>query len=265
MTRVISIESRSNPRIREFRKLMDRKERRLKGLFLVEGFRMVQEAFKAGMDVKSVVYDLGAQDQLQRYLGSYLAGGAAELIATNPDVIRQLSSTETPQGVVAVVADSRKVTDSGGLIIYLDRLQDPGNVGTIIRSAHAGGAARVILGKGSADPYSEKAMRSSMGSIFHIPVTLDGDEELERLSSEGLPLAVTSLEASESLYSADLTGDMVLVIGNEGNGVRQELMDRATILLRIPMPGNAESLNASIAASVIIFERVRQLCELKKP
>lgn len=264
MTRVISIESKSNPRIRDFRKLMDRKERRLKGLFLVEGFRMVQEAFKAGMDVKSVIYDSGSKDQLQKYLESYLSSEALELIATNPDVIRQLSSTETPQGVVAVVSDSRKVTESRGLIIYLDRLQDPGNVGTIIRSAHAGGAVRVILGKGSADPYSEKAMRSSMGSIFHIPVTIDGDDELLRLASEGIPLAVTSLEASRSIYSADLTGDMILVIGNEGNGVRQELMDRATILLRIPMPGNAESLNASIAASVIIFERVRQLEESRK-
>lgn len=264
MTRVIAIESKSNPRIKEFRKLLDRKERRLKGLFLVEGFRMVQEAFKAGMDVKTVIYDSGSEDQLQRYLGSFLASDGIELISTNPDIIRQLSSTETPQGVVAVVSDSRKATGSRGLVIYLDRLQDPGNVGTIIRSAHAGGAVRVILGKGSADPYSEKALRSSMGSIFHIPVTIDGDDELERLASEGIPLAVTSLEASRSIYSADLTGDMILVIGNEGNGVRQELMDKATILLRIPMPGNAESLNASIAASVIIFERVRQLEESRK-
>lgn len=264
MTRVITIESKSNPKIKEFRKLMDRKERRLRGLFLVEGFRMVQEAFKAGMDVRAVVYDSSEEDQLQRYLGSYLDSEAHELIASNPDVIRLLSSTETPQGVVAVIADSRKVSESKGLIIYLDRLQDPGNVGTIIRSAHAGGASRVILGKGSADPYSEKAMRSSMGSIFHLPVTIDGDDELERLAAEGIPLAVTSLEAKRSIYSADLTGDMILVIGNEGNGVRQELMDRASILLRIPMPGNAESLNASIAASVIIFERVRQLEESMK-
>lgn len=264
MIRIIEIESKSNPRIKEYRKLMDKKERRIKGLFLAEGFRMVQEAFKAGMDVKAVVYDSREGEQLQRYLGSYLNSESLELIASNPEVIRQLSSTETPQGIVAVIADARMVPESTGLIIYLDRLQDPGNVGTIIRSAHAGGASRVILGKGSADPYSEKAMRSSMGSIFHIPVTLDGDEELERLAAEGIPLAVTSLEASRSIYSADLTGDMILVIGNEGNGVRQELMDRATILLRIPMPGNAESLNASIAASVIIFERVRQLEESEK-
>jgi len=261
---VIAIESKSNPRIRELRKLMDRKERRLKGLFLVEGFRMVQEAFRAGMDVMTVVYDKEEEDQLNRYLGSYIPSEGIELIVTNPDVIRSLSSTGTPQGVVAVVADSRKVPESKGLMVYLDRLQDPGNVGTIIRSAHAGGASRVILGKGTADPYSEKAMRSSMGSIFHLPVTLDGDEELEKLASEGIPLAVTSLEADRSIYSVDLTGDMILVIGNEGNGVSPELMDRATILLRIPMPGNAESLNASVAASVIIFERVRQLGESKK-
>lgn len=261
MTKAILIESKSNPRIKELRKLTERKERRLKGLFLVEGFRMVQEAFKAGMDVKTVVCDKEEEGQLQSYLGSYLSSEAVELIMTNPDVIRQLSSTDTPQGVVAVVSYSRKAPESKGLIIYLDRLQDPGNVGTIIRSAHAGGAGWVILGKGSADPYSDKAMRSSMGSIFHIPVTVDGDDELEMLISEGIPLAVTSLEAKRSIYSSDLTGDMVLVIGNEGNGVRQGLIDMATILLRIPMPGSAESLNASIAASVIIFERVRQLEE----
>lgn len=264
MTREIFIESRNNSRIREYKKLKEKKYRIREGKYLVEGFRLLEEAFKAGRHVHAVLYEKGKEKEFNRYLEPYAEN--AEIFVTENDVIRELSSTVHPQGVIGILSiedgssEEISFTDtSTGLLIYLDGLQDPGNLGTIIRSAHASGARGIILGNNTVDPFNDKVIRSSMGSIFYMPIYLQGEKALDQFINAGYQLAVTSLKAQKNLYHEDLTGKMIIAIGNEGSGVSEEIEVRADLLLKIPMPGGAESLNAAVAASIVLFERVRQL------
>lgn len=264
MTNFQLIESRNNARIKTFKKLKEKKHRTKEGQFLVEGFRLLEEAFKAGKTVHTVIYTEDKEDDFSRYIRPYLK--KEEVLLASHEVIMELSSTVHPQGVVAIVSiDDRsgeKIEfsyEDTSLFIYLDGLQDPGNLGTIIRSAHASGAEGILLGRNTVDPFSEKAIRSSMGSIFHVPIYQGGEEMLSRLLGAGYKLAVTSLLARKNLYHEDLTGNLVVAIGNEGSGITEEIEKKAETLLKIPMPGGAESLNAAVAASIVLFERVRQL------
>jgi len=258
------IESRSNPRIRSYKKLKEKKYRMREKLYLVEGFRLLEEAFKAGKKVHAVLYESGKKEEFARYIAPYAE--QTEIIVTENDVIRDLSSTVHPQGVIGVLSLEDASTEevsfqdtSSELLLYLDGLQDPGNLGTIIRSAHAAGAKGIILGKNTVDPYNEKVIRSSMGSIFHLPIYHQGEETLKKFLDAGYQLAVTSLEAERNIFHEDLTGNLIIAIGNEGSGISEEIEERAAVLLGIPMPGGAESLNAAVAASIVLFERVRQL------
>lgn len=263
MSRVLTIDSKSNPRIKEYRKLKDKKHRREQNLFLVEGFRLLEEAFKAGLSVEAVLYDPDKEGDFQRYVQPYLQ--EEEVIKTSRAVLAELSETVHPQGIIAVVKlpPAKELpqtsTPESAMYLYLDGLQDPGNLGTILRSAHAAGAAGVLFGPGTVDPFGDKVVRSAMGSLFHVPLYLSGLDTLETLVSQGYALAVTSLDAKEDLFQADLTGNLIMVIGNEGSGITPAMAKRGDILLKIPMPGGAESLNAAVAASIILFERVRQL------
>lgn len=258
------IESKNNTRIKAFRKLKEKKHRVKEGQFLVEGFRLLEEAFKAGKTVHTVLYTEDKEDDFNRYIRPYLK--KEEVYLASHEVIMELSSTVHPQGVVGIVSiDDRSGEEIAvsyedtSLLLYLDGLQDPGNLGTIIRSAHASGAKGIILGRNTVDPFSEKVIRSSMGSIFHMPIYQNGEEVLLRFIDAGYKLAVTSLLAKKNLYHEDLTGNLIVAIGNEGSGITEEIEKQADMLLKIPMPGGAESLNAAVAASIVLFERVRQL------
>lgn len=258
------IESRNNSRIRILKKLKERKHRMREGLYLVEGFRLLEEAFKAGKKVEAVLYERGKEEELARYITPYATD--TEMILTENDVIRELSSTVHPQGIIGVLpledSSSKEIFFSDttkDILLYLDGLQDPGNLGTIIRSAHASGARGILLGRGTVDPYNEKVIRSSMGSIFHLPIYHQGEETLEKFLDAGYHLAVTSLLAKRTIFQEDLTGNLIIAIGNEGSGISEEIEEKADVLLKIPMPGGAESLNAAVAASIVLFERVRQL------
>lgn len=264
MTNIQHIESRNNGRIRAFKKLKEKKHRTKEGLYLVEGFRLLEEAFKAGKTVHAVLYTEEKEDDFNRYIRPYIE--REEVYLASQDVIMELSSTVHPQGIIGIVSiDESSFTDipisyeDTSLFIYLDGLQDPGNFGTIIRSAHASGAKGIILGRNTVDAFSEKVIRSSMGSIFHMPIYQNGEEMLSRLLAKGYQLAVTSLLAKKNLYHEDLTGNLIVAIGNEGSGITEEIAQKADTLLKIPMPGGAESLNAAVAASIVLFERVRQL------
>ena len=264
---MISIESKNNIRIKTFKKLKEKKHRTGEGQFLVEGFRLLEEAFKAGKSVHTVIYSKDKEEDFDRYIRPYLK--EEEIISASQEVISELSSTVHPQGIVGVVTmdlhpeNRLSPEDSSSLLVYLDGLQDPGNLGTIIRSVHASGAEGILLGENTVDPFSEKVIRSSMGSIFYVPIYQNGHQVLDRLMGEGYQLAVTSLEAEKSLYHENLTGKLIVVIGNEGSGITEEIASKADVLLKIPMPGGAESLNAAVAASIVLFERVRQREEVQ--
>ncbi len=246
--------------IKETKKLKEKRFRVEKSQFLVEGFRFVEEALTSDFQVPYVFLSEESLDRWQSFkLGDKLQSISKLYIVKEP-IIKLLSATETPQGVIAVVNQKNthlKYTE--GFYILTDKLQDPGNMGTIIRSAHASGAAGVIVTKGTVDIYNEKTLRSTMGSIFNIPVIEDKDLSfIDNLRDNGFKLIVSSLEDSKNFYDINLTGNIIIAIGNEGSGISEEIYKLADLKVKIPMPGNAESLNAGAAASIMMFEAVRQ-------
>mgnify|MGYP000988152533 FL=1 len=260
--------STANPRVKAWARLSERKYREREGRFRLEGVHLVQEALDAGWPLEVIVYDAdrGIPDELAAHADRAAAGGGVEpeWIPASYEVIAKCSDTETPQPVFAV-ARRRPVSPdaffgaSGGPVVVLDAVQDPGNVGTIIRSAAASGAAAVVLGRGTADLYNAKTIRATMGALFRIPAAeADLAEWLPEARRRGARLIGASLGASVSCYDVDWTGPVWLALGNEGAGLSpgvSALLDERVI---IPMTGRAESLNVAMAATVLLFEAQRQ-------
>ena len=248
------ITSTKNKTVRLLRALKERGSRRESGLHLIEGERLVFDALISGVLPDTVLVEEGAA-----HIEARLEGIGVPYINVSRGVLEAVSDTKTPQGVAAAV----KTPDTApppsypknALIVALDRLQDPGNLGTILRSADAMGAQAIVLGEGCTDPFSPKALRAAMGSAYHIPV-YEGElkTELLKLRAEGNTLICGHLRGSETL--PELNGGCVLVIGNEGSGVSDETAEICT-LFRLKMFGRAESLNASAAASIIMYELSR--------
>ncbi|MBD7969612.1 TrmH family RNA methyltransferase [Paenibacillus gallinarum] len=258
----MEIASVNNPRVKDWAQLLEKKHRTRQGKYIIEGIHLVQEALEHRAEIECIAYDM--DKGIPSELSGYANTAGVEWIGVSAAVIAKCTDTVTPQAVFAVIRKDDKQADGllrkpDSLVIVLDRLQDPGNVGTIIRSADAAGADGVILGRGSADVYNPKTIRSTMGSFFHLPVVeADLSVILPEAKEAGVTLVSTSLAADHSCYSYDFKGSRWIVIGNEGSGVSQEvgsLVDDAVI---IPSKGQAESLNAAMAATVLLFEAMRQ-------
>ncbi|MNO60994.1 23S rRNA (uridine(2479)-2'-O)-methyltransferase [compost metagenome] len=259
----MEIMSPQNTRVKEWAGLQEKKHRDKARKYIVEGVHLVQEALLAEADVECLAYDLdkGMPAELKGLLQSVQG---MDVIGVTAAIISKCSSTNTPQPVFAIVRKEQQAVEAilakkDSLVVVLDGVQDPGNVGTIIRSADAAGADGVILGQGCADLYNPKTIRSTMGSMFHLPV-VEGDlsEILPQARDNGALLVSTSLQGEESCYQHDFHGSQWLLIGSEGKGISAEtarLVDKSII---IPMAGRAESLNAAMAATILLFEGMRQ-------
>jgi len=260
------ISSKDNNLIKQTKKLKEKKYRKQSNSFLVEGFRFVFEAIKSDFKVINVFVNETSIDKLENdYKCIKDSIDDNNLYKVSDNVFKLLTSTENPQGIIAVVENKKHLPENqNGFYILADKVQDPGNMGTIIRTAHASGALGVITTDGTVDIYNEKTLRSTMGSIFYIPVIEDSKFEfLNMLRENQFKLLVSSLKDSNNIYDIDFKDKkLVVVVGNEGNGVSKEVYDMADERSKIPMPGNAESLNVAVASSVIAFEIVRQ--NLKK-
>ena len=246
--------------IKDTKKLKEKRFRALRNQFLVEGFRFVEEALKSTFQVPYIFLSEEALERWQSFQINEKLQSASKLYIVKEEILKLLSCTETPQGVIAVVNQNNlQFAVKEGFYVLVDRLQDPGNMGTIIRSAHAAGASAVITTKGTVDIFNEKTLRATMGSIFNIPIIEDKDLRIvDALKSRGFKLIVSSLEGSESFYEVDLTENVIIAVGNEGSGISEALYKLGDIKVKIPMPGSAESLNAGAAASIMMFEAVRQ-------
>lgn len=254
------IESKDNNLFKNTKKLKERKNRNKSNKYIIEGFRLVQEAFKANVDVDYLIVTQDGSEKIDQFLSNYITE-QVRIYHISDNLFKELVSTENPQGILAVINMNLKpINFDGNFYLICDKVQDPGNIGTIIRTAHAAGVEGIILTKGTVDIYNEKAIRSTMGSIFYIPVHYDDDNLslVKNLKSKGFKLVVTSLETDKDFFQEDLGGKVVLTVGNEGNGVSEEVFELADTKVKIPMPGNAESLNVAIATSVIMYEKVRQ-------
>lgn len=250
------ITSTKNETVKLLRSLKDRAARRETGLHLIEGERLVFDALSSGIEAEYVLAEEGSSAQAR-----LIAEGRSYIPVTRA-VLEAVSDTKTPQGIAAAcrTPDLAPPEDGNyptGLIVCLDRLQDPGNLGTILRTADAMGAGALLLSPGCTDPFSPKALRSAMGSTYHIPV-FEGElsKELPRLKESGYALVCGHLKGKEEL--PEINKNCVVVIGNEGSGVSDEVAALCE-LYRLPMYGRAESLNASVAASIMIYEISKQL------
>lgn len=259
----MEILSLQNARVKSWAQLKEKKHRDRQNKFVVEGIHLVQEALMAGADMECIAYnyELGIPNELQPWSDH---GQGVEWIGVTEAIISKVSHTSTPQPVFAVVRKAEVTwnalfAEKDKLVIVLDGLQDPGNVGTIIRSADASGAGGVILGKGCADLYNPKTLRSTMGSLFHLPV-IEGSltDILPQAREAGARLVTTSLQGQTTAFHYDFTGSCWIIIGSEGSGVSTEVAELVDDAIIIPMPGKAESLNAAMAASVLMFEALRQ-------
>lgn len=255
---MIVIESKDNTLFKYTKKLKERKYRTKENKYIIEGFRLVQEAFKAKCNIDYIIVNEYGKDKLNDYLYKYM--DSIKIYEMRNELFSQLSSTENTQGIVAVANTNNSISNiDGDFYLLCDKVQDPGNLGTIIRTAHAAGVNAIILTKGTVDIYNDKTIRSTMGSIFYIPIIYDNDLSiLKGLKERGFSLVATSLEESKNFFDEDLSGKVILSVGNEGNGISKEIFSIADKKVKIPMPGGAESLNVGVATSIILFERVRQ-------
>lgn len=259
------VSSLQNPLVKEVRGLYSKKARRAAGQAVVEGVHPLEEALRAGWRVVTVLYAPRlqgrpeGQDLLRR-----LEQAGARLVAVTEEVLDRVAETDSPQGVVATVvvreASLAHVARPGGLLVVCDGLQDPGNLGTIWRTAHAFGAAGLVLTAGSVEPFNPKIIRSAAGSVFHLPVVtgVEPARLLSALRRSGYRVAVADAGSGQPPDRQDLTGSLALVIGSEATGPSALVLAEADVRLRIAMPGEAESLNAAVAGAILLYEAVRQ-------
>lgn len=247
------IQSTQNDTVKRMRSLAAKKGRQETGLHFIEGERLVREAAASGADIAELFIEEGREAE-------DIALSAARVYTVTRRVLESMTDTGTPQWICAAVRTQDTAPPEAypdGLIVALDRVQDPGNLGTILRTADAMGAVGLLLGSGCADPFGPKVLRSTMGSLYHIPLW-QGEltRELPKLRQAGFSLICGHLDGEETLSPV---GDKcVLIIGNEGNGVSGEVANLCE-KYRLPMYGRAESLNASVAAGILMYELARAM------
>ena len=239
------IESRANERVKEARKLLLRKERKQSGLHLIEGGKLVSEAILSGAKIVSCFIEEGF---------AFTPPEGAVCYSVTRAVLESLCESQTPQGIVASVETPDLTPPSEyptGLVVVLDGVQDPGNVGAIIRSADAFGAVGMLLSPACADAFAPKTLRAAMGSTYHLPVW-QGElaPEIDKMRSGGFTALCGDLKGSETLPK--LASNVALVIGSEGAGVSEQVAGMCE-RYRLTMRGRAESLNASVASGVLLY------------
>ena len=241
------ISSRKNPLLQQVKRLLSsRKEREAAGLFAADGTKLLQEAVKYDPGLHTVILSEGVEAELPAHV---------RLVRVPADVMASISPMETPQGALFLcrLPEKQEFVPKPGMLL-LDGIQDPGNIGTILRTADALDIPVVLL-EGCADPYSPKVVRASMGAVFRTPVLQTSwARAKETCTASGIPIAVTALsDRARDIRQADLK-NMAVVIGSEGRGVRQEILDEAGAELIIPMNPKCESLNAAIAAAICMWQ-----------
>lgn len=254
----------TNAKIKEIKNLCSKaKARREMGLFVIEGPKLLLEAPEELIHEVYITEELKANPSVMEKVSSLKS-----VTIVTPQQLKRISDTETPQGVLAVlkqipreayktVAQSSVASASGLAAILLEDIQDPGNLGTIIRTAEAAGVGEVIMSRGCVDIYNPKVVRATMGSIYRVPFRFVEDikDAIGELQSEKIEVYAAALDGAKSMVEISLKGQAVL-IGNEGNGLKRETIAAASGSVYIPMYGKVESLNASIAATVLMYAAV---------
>lgn len=268
--RLRRIEGRHNQLVKQLRQAFSRAELTEAGDCAIEGLRILEEAIRSGLRFSAVFFRESTQDRAERLLPQI--GAQVETLLLPDKLFDSLVPSESPQGVAALVRLKEFSLDDVierihvGPIVVLAGLQDPGNLGTILRSAEAFGCAGVVLGEGTVSPFNSKVVRASAGSMFRLPIihqqgkSVAGklDEVCQKMRAQGVRLIATSSHKGASLNDADLKGAAAIFFGNEGAGLPRDVMAKMDEFISIPHAQQVESLNAGVAASIVLYEAARQ-------
>ncbi len=257
-----TITSKDNELIKHIRKLKDKKYRDESNEYVVEGVKLVEEAVKENAKIKQIIV---CEDTTRTYeIPTHIMLEIAkyECISVSNKIFNIITQVTNPQGIMAIIeknAQNAKIDYTQDIIVVLDDVQDPGNLGTILRTVDSIGLNQIIVSKGTADAFNSKVVRSTMGAIFRIKIIEVENlaQAIKEMRKHHFKLMVTSLQTKNSIYDIDFN-KKIIVIGNEANGVSKEIQDMADEKAKIPMLGRTESLNASVAAGVVMYEYVRQ-------
>jgi TrmH family RNA methyltransferase len=256
------ITSIHNPKIQRIRDLLSHSTSRTEQkAFVVEGIRLVEEVIQAGVKPECVYFS-SQLNQRGMTLIEKLRASSSPLEEVEDSLLNRLSDTETSQGILSVIPELQpSLPKTIDFVLILDSIRDPGNMGTIFRTACAAGAQAILLSPECVDQYSPKVLRSAMGAHFHIPILKSSWEEIREMLSGESPsfrIYLSDVREGNPLWQCDLSRPTAIIISNEATGATPAAQSLATDRIHIPMPGGFESLNASIAAAILLFEVVRQ-------
>ena len=256
------INSTSNKQVKRVINLRDKaKARREEGLYVAEGLRMCREYKPDDVEILYITENFGKQEENKKWLRGF------KFEFVTDEVMHYMADTKTPQGVLAVakqkkctLEDILKKTKTQKLLMILENIQDPGNLGTILRTAEGAGVNGILMSRDTVDIFNPKTIRSTMGSVYRVPFLYVEDicETVRKLKNKGISAYAAHLKGTGSYDEQDYTKGTAFLIGNEGNGLTDELADLADTYIRIPMYGKVESLNAAIASAVLMYEAQRQ-------
>lgn len=249
------ITSINNPIVKHVKQLITKKAREKNQQYIIDGLRIVKHALdnKEELDCVIITQEYKASEQFKSIMNQLKD---IKVYVVDLNIMKHFVETENPQGIIGVVNRKDETVEDLGTILILDRIQDPGNIGTLIRTADAAGFNTVILVKGCTDPFSQKALRSSMGSVMTLNIVSSEDilADIKKLHEDGYKLYSAALENGKDFRSVSYENKKALVIGNEANGISNEILEISDEKIYIPMFGAVESLNASIAGGILMFE-----------
>ena len=257
-----SISSKENELIKHIKKLKDKKERDSSNEYVIEGIKLIQEAIQENVNIKQIIVcdDCDKTESIPKDLMYEIA--KYDCIYVTKKIFKYISEVQEPQGILAVIEKNNsdvEIDYTQDIIVALDDVQDPGNLGTILRTVDSIGLTQILVSKGTADSYNPKVVRSTMGAIFRIKIIESEDLEktLREIKKHKFKVVVTSLQTENSIYEINYN-KKVIVIGNEAKGVEKNIQELADEKIKIPMIGKTESLNASVATGIVLYEYVRQ-------
>ena len=256
------ITSKDNEIIKHIRKLKEKKYRDEYNEYVVEGVKIVEEAIKENAKIKQVIVCNDTTKTYEIPTHIMLEIAKFDCIYVSDKIFNYITQVTNPQGVMAIIEkqdENMQIDYNQDIIVMLDDVQDPGNLGTILRTVDSIGLNQIIVSKGTADSFNSKVVRTTMGAIFRLKIIEEDDliKTIKELRKHHFKLLVTSLQTENSIYDIDFS-KKIIVIGNEANGVSKEIQDLADEKAKIPMLGRTESLNASVAAGIVMYEYVRQ-------
>lgn len=256
------ITSKDNEFVKHVKKLKEKKYRDQNQEFIIEGIKLVREAIEENANIKHIIICDNCENSgvIPKDLMYEIAKYNCVYVTEN--ILKIISDVNAPQGIMAIICINHKenqIDYNEDIIVALDDIQDPGNLGTILRTVDSIGLNQILVSKGTADCYSPKVVRSTMGAIFRIKIIEceDLEQTLKETQQNNFKLVVSSLQTNNSLYDINFN-KKVIIIGNEANGVEQHIQKIADEKIKIPMFGKTESLNASVATGIILYEYVRQ-------